>query len=151
VADDLEGARREDHVHALSLQVARLVEAVFLRAGPLDLSDDAEQGSLRRGPTRRKIEARALSGRLVAESQHSHGHPHLEGAPPCRARYLDQCGPGATDLLLQVAVVQRLEAEASPPPPGEKESRSEEDRATALLAQADGSEDECCETDQKGR
>jgi hypothetical protein len=67
MADDPEGARREDHVHALPSQVARLVEAVFLGSRPLDLHDNAEERSLGRRPAGREVEPCALSRCLVAE------------------------------------------------------------------------------------
>src|SRR6185436_6470988 len=107
-----------DHVHALPSQVARLVEAVFIWSRPLDLHDNAEERSLGGCPAGREVEPCALSGRLVAEPQDPHGHPHLEGAAPSRAGDFAESRAGAPDLRGQLAAIESVEAQASPPPPG---------------------------------
>ena len=123
-ADHPEAPSTQDDVDPLAPEVRRLVEAAFRlgAARARDGDDELEQRTLRRGPLRGQVEARALPKHDPAKAQDANRNADGELAPPRRACHLDAREGGAADPIVEDARVEGLETRAPPPQAREDES-----------------------------
>ena len=117
VADDAVATRTEHDVDALSLQIGSLVEPFsrFCATGATNSGDHLEQRPLWRGAAEWKLEARGLVDLLVAKSEHPHRNAYGKRATPGRAGHLEEGGAGFTGGESELAPVDLVESNASPP------------------------------------
>ena len=128
---------------ALASEVAGLVEPVLLGTRLYDLDDRAHEGALRGRAPCREVEPRPLAGSLATETQHAHGHAHLERASPAGTGHLEKRGAGPADLRPKLAVVESVQADAAPPQAGHEKRNRQSDEAEATLSECAGGERDC--------
>jgi hypothetical protein len=138
-------------VRALATQVRSLVESarVLGLARALDPRDHVEESSLRRRAAGREIETRRLTRRQPPEAEHADRHAHGEVASSRRAGHLEARRRRTPDLAGQDAAVERLEAHASPPAAGRRESQGQ--RRRAVRPEVKGEQRERCRGERERR
>ena len=118
-----------------------LIEAVAAAARKLRLRAHLEHGAPRWCSAERKLELRGLVEREQPEAPDANGHLQVEAASSRRRGHDDPRPLGPADLGTQGAVVEPVEAGASPPPAGQRQQAGD---------RADGPPRACAEHDRQG-
>src|SRR2546423_15416270 len=121
--DQAPAVRCKHHVHAAPAKPGSFVESVRGAARLLRFGSNLEDRSLRRRAAVREPKLCRLIQREEAESPYSDGQLHVEPASSSWCRDNDDRPLGASDLSRQDAVVEPVQACASPPPTGEDEDK----------------------------
>jgi hypothetical protein len=131
-----------DNMDSVPAKPRAFVEAVLRAARQPDLADQVQDRSLRRGTAGRKTEQHGLPDVFIAEAPHLSGHANVERRATRRAGDRYERPLGSPNARQQGASVERVQASAPPPPPGECE-RDAQRRKSPRPGQDDRPRDEC--------
>ena len=108
-------------MNALTAKPGRLVESVRRPAREPEDTDDREPGALRRRTPGRQVEEHGLVRAKLAPAKDERADPGAEPADARRFLRLDERTFGRADVRKEDAVLERVQATASPPPAGDGE------------------------------
>ena len=120
-ADDAPVGGLGDHVDPVTPEPGALVEAVGGRARQLQPRVELEDGALGRSAAERELEQDGLAGSKRAEPRQLRGHAQVEAARPRRPGDDEARRRALPGQRREHARVERVQAQASPPPAREQE------------------------------